>query len=403
LLETKLNEQKRTISYIIRHKDNFIIDPTYQREKVWPRSLKQYLIDTILRGLDIGRIFVKVGDDDKFYIVDGQQRLNAIWEFAENKFPLSPLYSDDLGGKYYRDLPRELRDKFDEYNVTIVFMHGLSDEEIRDIYRRINSGIPLNTAEKLNALPGDIVLTMRKVAAHPFLQKVCMLSRKKRYRAYHVAAQLMLLETKGISDVSSTSLLKFFDQNRALTENSRPIKKLFKTLDFLYEAFGEPTPELKKPSWIITIYLLASYLIDNYAIKGREGEFKEFVLDFYKRVKESPRLGDEELIRFNMAAIRGTTSEANVRYRHEVILRNLLLHFGDLIPKDPKREFTEEERIAAFRKAGGRCEKCGRKLSIDNFHVHHRIPHSEGGKTTLENAMVLCPDCHREIHSRRSA
>lgn len=399
--EIGFNEKKRTISFIVHHKNEFEVDLNYQREKVWTTDMKQYLIDTILKGLDISRIYVRV-EGSKYYIIDGQQRLNAIWEFADNVFPLSSKYSGNLGGKYYKDLPVEVRESFDEYNVTIVYLTGFNDEEIRDIYRRINTGVPLNTAERLNAYPGKIVDTMRKIAKHPFFEKVCELHRRKRYRAYHVAAQLMLLEKRGITDISPKNLYKFFDDEKDLDENSATCKKIIKTLNYLTRAFDTLTMELRKPSWIITTYLLTSHLLDGYVMDGKENKLKNFVIDFYRRVANSSKTGDEELIEFNLAISRGTTSEKNIRYRHKVIFRHFLLYAPDLIPRDPKRDFTEEERIVVFRRAGGRCQKCGKKLDMKNFHVHHKIPHSKGGKTVLNNAILLCESCHKKLHGGNS-
>lgn len=54
-----------------------------------------------------------------------------------------------------------------------------------------------------------------------------------------------------------------------------------------------------------------------------------------------------------------------------------------------------KEKLAAQR--GGVCETCGH----DNYNilqVHHRVPKAEGGTDALSNLMLLCPNCHREIH-----
>ncbi|MEM2276853.1 MAG: DUF262 domain-containing protein [Thermoproteota archaeon] len=401
MLPHKYTEKTHTISYLIRHRDEFDVDRTYQREEVWPRKLKQYLIDTILKNLDIGRIWVRA-EGQKHWIVDGQQRLYSIWEFANNEFPLNREFSGDLGGKFYRDLPKDIRDVFDEYNVSIVYLLGMTDAEIRDIFRRINSGIPLNTAERLNASPGDIVPTMRKLSQHPFFKDVCGLSELKRYRAYHIVAQIMLLQKNGITDISPRYLFDFFESQSNLNEKSSIIREIVNVLNYLEKALEKPTYELRKPSWIITIYLLTSYLLRNYVMKGAESRFKNFLSNFYNDVQKSIKTGDQELIDFHFAASRGTTSKDNIQKRHDIIFKRFWEYVGSLTPLDPEREFTSEERIAIFRKYGGKCAVCGEDLHRKVWHAHHKKPWIEGGPTTIENAELLCEKHHTERHKEMS-
>lgn len=46
---------------------------------------------------------------------------------------------------------------------------------------------------------------------------------------------------------------------------------------------------------------------------------------------------------------------------------------------------------------GNKCMECG--WDIGNCEAHHRIPKSEGGKSTLRNAIILCPNCHSLKHA----
>lgn len=53
---------------------------------------------------------------------------------------------------------------------------------------------------------------------------------------------------------------------------------------------------------------------------------------------------------------------------------------------------------AAIKRYGNKCQNCGwNEASCD---VHHRVPRSSGGENTIDNAVVLCPNCHRVEHSR---
>ena len=55
--------------------------------------------------------------------------------------------------------------------------------------------------------------------------------------------------------------------------------------------------------------------------------------------------------------------------------------------------------------ADGFCGNCKRRAPFLRrsdgsayLEVHHRVPLAEGGEDTLENAIALCPNCHRKEH-----
>ena len=73
-------------------------NPDFQRPSVWSVSQKQLLIDTILRGYDIPKMYwrkIKV-NPDAYEVVDGQQRLRAIWSFFDGEYAYSPSKKDQI-------------------------------------------------------------------------------------------------------------------------------------------------------------------------------------------------------------------------------------------------------------------------------------------------------------------
>lgn len=65
-----------------------------------------------------------------------------------------------------------------------------------------------------------------------------------------------------------------------------------------------------------------------------------------------------------------------------------------MIRKDPRRCFTRVQRTILFEDAGGRCCHCFIKISRNDFHADHVIPHSEGGPTEVSNGQALCASCN---------
>ena len=120
--------------------------------------------------------------------------MESIWEFRNNKFSLSGRISgDSLEGFHYDKLHAPLVEQFDNFTLNCVLLEGYDDDKIRELFGRLQRGKTLNPAERLNAKPGTITPAMRKLAGHPFFHKTVFSLR--RYKTYHMAAQLMLLQS----------------------------------------------------------------------------------------------------------------------------------------------------------------------------------------------------------------
>lgn len=59
-----------------------------------------------------------------------------------------------------------------------------------------------------------------------------------------------------------------------------------------------------------------------------------------------------------------------------------------------RAEFSKQVKLAAFRRALGRCEGCSGLLTFGKFHYDHRNPSEFSGDAGLENCQVLCIGCH---------
>lgn len=67
--------------------------------------------------------------------------------------------------------------------------------------------------------------------------------------------------------------------------------------------------------------------------------------------------------------------------------------------RDPKRNFTKKQKAEKLQEEGGKCVGCESDLDISDAKGHHRERHADGGQTIPENLDVLCPDCHKKLHS----
>lgn len=393
-----LTSKEFNIGYISAHRDWFRINRQYQRESdVWTTEDKKHLIDTILRDLDIPKIYLRQIDDKKFEIVDGQQRVETVWEFKDNKFSLDARISgQDLDGKKYKDLPSELIEQFDNFQLTCVLLMGYDDEKTRLLFSKLQRGKPLNPAEKLNAFPGSIVPLMRRIGRHSFFTKVAF--SLKRYKAYHLAARMLLLEDQGISDISPYYLYDLFEKNKNLTTGSALASRIKKVLNFLDKAFPEKTPEFNNDAWIINCYLLVSDLMKKYVLEGQERALEDFYIDFWNGAEKAKRTGkgSSKLMKFVDANSSGTTSKKNIETRLKMMNQIFIDNHTDLEFLDPKRYFDYFEKTVIYRRDKEICQECRKNVKWKDFEADHIKAHVRGGKTKIENGQVLCSICNEK-------
>ena len=381
-------------------------NPDYQRPAVWTRSQKQLLIDSMLREYDIPKMYLhKTGKDaagkDTFDVIDGQQRLRTIWEFFDGGFALAkdgdPVEGMEIAGKKYTDLDFDLRDKIDTYNLDFVILDEVTDDEIGEMFLRLQNGTTLKAQEKRNAYPGNMRNYIKELATHPFFVNVVNFQ-NSRFAHEHVAAQLCLLTINGdICDIKDRNLNAMYMDNQDFDSNGDVAKKIRKVLNYLLAMFPEKAPELKRYN-VVSLYALVKDLMENYAIKGREKEIAKWFIEFETmRAVEAEKPEDEQDPRLAIYQARtkdSTDGMDSLRYRHEFLKENLLATVTDLEPKDQKRNFDESQRQVIFRRDKGICQKCGTKCEWNAWQADHIIPWNRGGKTIVSNGQVLCPTCN---------
>ncbi|MDG7000440.1 MAG: DUF262 domain-containing protein [Nitrososphaerota archaeon] len=122
--------------------------PEFQRRKVWPKNAKSYLVDTVLRGLPVPEIFSYRERNGTLAVIDGQQRLTTIIDFANNNLHAW------TGGKIVtiEDLEQPQRDTFLSYKVVFRVINSFDLFFVRDIFLRMNRYVvPLNGQEMRHA------------------------------------------------------------------------------------------------------------------------------------------------------------------------------------------------------------------------------------------------------------
>lgn len=385
-------------------------NPDFQRPAVWTTAQKQSLIDTILRGYDVPKLYwrhIPGSKPERYDVVDGQQRLRAIWAFFAGEFALSkdadPVNNIPIAGCKYEDLPDELRIHLDLYSLDIVILDDTDEDEVREMFLRLQNGTSLKAQEKRNAYPGKMRDFVRALTQHPMFKTVAF--ENSRYTHDLVAAQLVCLELAGgPANIKNADLNKMYKGYADFDANGPVAKTVRRTLDLLARVFPEPTPELERYN-VISLYCVVSELQRQYVLSAVEAQLHDWFIKFEaRRLKNElneffdESQPDADFISYKEKISHSTDAAESIRWRMEFLLRNLLETFPDLPRKDNQRDFTHIQKLAVFRRDNGICQlrrKCdGTKLTWDAWHYDHIVPWSKGGRTTVANGQVTCPECN---------
>ena len=219
------------------------IQPEYQRNYIYADGKKDVaVIDSLLKGYPLGLIyFVKVGED-KYEILDGQQRITSFGRFITGKFAIK----DENGMEQYFDgLSKDKQDKILNSPLTIYICEG-EESEIKEWFKTINIvGVPLNTQELLNAIySGPFVTLAREEFSNPQNANI------QKWSAYikgDVNRQEYL--ATALNWVSNGNIDAYMSQHR-YENNIIELKSYFNSIiDWISSVFKDVKPDMRGLEW----------------------------------------------------------------------------------------------------------------------------------------------------------
>ena len=173
-----VRQRRWKIDKLVKLQEAINLNPYWQRGPAWKPARQVLLIDSILRGMDIPKIYLRnLGENGiyNFDAVDGQQRLRAIWLFRAGQLSLihpqdlPPINGRTIAGKYYSELHQSLRKRFDQFDLSIAEITSATVDEITNLFSRLQMGVSLNPAELRNALGGAMRHVIDAIAtSHEF-------------------------------------------------------------------------------------------------------------------------------------------------------------------------------------------------------------------------------------------
>jgi mRNA-degrading endonuclease YafQ of YafQ-DinJ toxin-antitoxin module len=222
-----------------------IVNKNYQRSaSVWPEAARTYLVDTILNGYVVPKVyFYQVFDKSRKKvireIVDGQQRLTTILSYLENEFPLTSR-STKFEGKKFEDLDDEQQQAYLTYPIEVDIIYSAEQSDLLAMFTRMNAyTAPLNPAEKRHAQfegPFKWFILEANATIGPRLVELGVITSKQSIRMQDAEflTELAIVLENGITNKSEKGLSDIYKKyDKEFSRESEYRKKIGEFVDLL--------------------------------------------------------------------------------------------------------------------------------------------------------------------------
>jgi hypothetical protein len=349
------------------------IQPEYQRNYLYAIEKKEAaVVESVMNGYPLGLIYFNKIGEDKYEVLDGQQRITSLGRYIEGKFDIQ---DGDGNIKSFDGLSPEEKKAFNEYPLTIYVCEG-TEAEIKKWFKIINIvGIPLNDQELRNAVySGPFVTAAKEVFSNSGNANV---QKWSHYVSGNVMRQEYLERAlEWVSGSEKESIDAYMSKHRFDTE-IKLLKTYFDTvIDWVSKVFIDTDSSMRGREWgrLYEEYHKNAYDPDEVSAKVKELLADENVDN--KGIYEYILGGCED------------TKLLNIRIFDE---------------KTKKAAYTKQTTDAKA-KGISNCPLCAlsdidsqktKMWQINEMDADHVTAWSKGGATDISNCQMLCKTHNR--------
>ena len=272
------------------------LDADYQREKIWSVKQQEELLDSILVDIDIPKIYLAEVTNNKqfdYECIDGKQRMSTLLRFfkpeEDEKTPLTLRFLEE--DYTYQRLKEEhvtIAKRIEDFELNFSIYTKTDDILIREIFRRLQLGIRLNSGELLKSRTGSIRDFIYKEIGNdgPFFRKSNL--SEKRFSRPFTLAQICVNSfacAKPQGDFVRARLQdieEFFEENHNLDKTDSNLIRIKEVLNIMDNALGTGAINISSRAMAVTCYLF----VENLHKKKKDNLIPSFARFFLKLLGE---------------------------------------------------------------------------------------------------------------------
>lgn len=358
----------------------------------WDLSQKSLLIHSLAHDFPASNLFTiaeKELIDEKevlvYKILDGKQRLTTIRNFIQNNFALSndiPKFElegeiYDLANKTFKELPGDIQDEILDYSLDAFKFDEITDDEIEEVFFRLNNGTALTKQQKAKAKMGSKgALRLQSLLNHNLMNvnaKFTDNQIKKSENEVALVQTMMLIDsnydlgTFGTQDVFEYTVNAYDGKEEVFT-------KIEEAMNYLHDILKDSIEKtlLKKVHFPFVLYAANEALKNNISTHT----FGFFIDDFTEKLNDKE---NKETWLYKIGGGAGASKADKVAMRLTAVNTELEKLYAD-IEKEKQEEKRQLEEIKKSKKKNSENETAefkNQKNKIENFENQMEISEFE--------------------------
>lgn len=295
------------------------MDPPYQRRSVWNTEYKKFFIDSLVRNYPVPTIFLEVvispDQPTTYRVIDGKQRLTALFEFIADKFATPDSIADlDLQDRYYSQLPHNAKVALLEYVFEVENISNASGAELNEAFDRLNRNVARLNAQELRhaRFGGEFLSKVENLAEHPFWSAIGLVTpaRIRRMLDVEYVSELYIVSMAGTQEGKEYLDQFYADNDVEISDEEETDRRFMATREFLrsvHEIQPFKTTRFANVADFYSLWAAVTTLVERDKLPSPDqaaGSLAEFALEIEKQATKRAR-------DYLLSAVQGSNKKSN--------------------------------------------------------------------------------------------
>ena len=324
-------------------KGEITFDNVVQRNYVWDNARKSLLIHSVLTGYPVPSLYVVKTEDSCNDMLDGKQRCEAFKSFKEDGFELTDVQEVavetedgevvvyDLNGRTFSTLPEDMQDTVNDFVLSInCFENCITDEEIHEMFFRLNNGKPLSAIE-LTRVRAKSMNMIKEIAEHDLFKNALTEKALARYTNEDIVIKSWVMLNETEPSLATKDIRSIMEKADLTQKDAKELKEIYDRVMDVHNILLERENKRAAKRIVTRTHMISvvPFVKESLERKISEEGFANWFEQFFCGTRSATNC-----IPYNSATGSGSAKKESVKKRHLALKKDFDSFFSNYAAKE---------------------------------------------------------------------